>query len=1196
MARNDNVQVTVNYQNDRLPAGQPITISYSNPSQWTVVDWETGVSKQLSNDLTATNNGNGTFTVKSNVGKDLDINFDLHFALQYADDVKNNTPTPLVITTKRGSTTVNTTTVKPIIIPYKDNVVADEIAHGWAAKDVHKVKTNFDNTHDILSGTKATTGKEADNREVMQYMIEWNYGKAGNTKGTTLSPLQTADFTAYLSKGQTMLPDTIKVFRVYQPNAVDGNGQRVSIYKSYSKITDCVNGVFVNEDPAFEQFLKDHLTVTVNNSTTQLSWRDYQAALQKAKHDGTEPPLVNGIHLNESNMAHVKLSTDANGQSHNFSVNVGNNEDSTVKSPHSTFFIQFDILLDYNMPVSWTKPGDGPSISYNRASGKFDGIGTQINKSTSKVFQGGGNGFTHQIAYEATLHFADITNTGDVASLDTRHGVGVLNGHDEENASGSTDITFDGQSDAIKKLEEDGYQLVGASKGTLTSGKYNGSNLYDSTGTISYGTYGQGTKKASDPYTYVTSFTLQFVRTAALQHVSKTATRTVYYKKADANQPDPAKLVDLAKKVDQSVSFSGSQYQDAQGKPVAVVTLEKFKNDNKLHVNKGDDKVYVINPAAEPEKVTWQPKAGENSTLSKSTVSFNDENRQTIKDKDGNIWYITPATQKLGIEEVVPSTKADKDHTDVYLIYDRGQRALLRYHDDDAQAFLDKLAQPINAAGQTGDAIAFSNDQQELNDLLNKHYIYVGISRTNEKHAVDGAKLGQYKFGNFDNIEDQQAAPSQIFVVHVKHAKKVVTNLSSEQRVIKYFDAQTNEELNKKTKLADEVVQPVSWKQTAIVDQVMNNKVVGYNLTGKKDANNNLLVETKDPAKSWVVTSKASDYSAVKSPYLTFLGYEKLPSFSRKSNQQDAAVVEKKAAQPNVPGGEVDVYYFHAHAPQSRTVKVNEVIHYRYKDTGKTAAPDFVAKPLSFTQTGYKDMVTNVVVWNGQWTPAQEFKAVTSPEIRDYTPDKSVIQAQRVEHNSPDLEFLVLYSKKAQPTQPTQPTVPTQPTKPTVPTQPTQPTAPTQPTKPTVPTQPTRPTVPTQPTKPTVPTQPTKPTVPTQPTKPTVPTQPTKPTVPTQPTKPTVPTQPTKPTVPTQPTRPTVPTAPTSPTQPTRPTQPTNPVQPTQLTAPTEPQTPKQPNRQLPQTGRKGNMGIVAGALAAMFAGSLGLGFKKRRN
>ena len=141
-------------------------------------------------------------------------------------------------------------------------------------------------------------------------------------------------------------------------------------------------------------------------------------------------------------------------------------------------------------------------------------------------------------------------------------------------------------------------------------------------------------------------------------------------------------------------------------------------------------------------------------------------------------------------------------------------------------------------------------------------------------------------------------------------------------------------------------------------------------------------------------------------------------------------------------------------------------------------------------------MVTNAVIWGGQWTPAQEFKAVISPEIKGYTPDKPVVQVQRVDHDSADLEFLVLYSKKAQPTQPTKPTVPTQSTRPTAPTQPTQP------------------------------------------------------------------------------------------------TQPTNPAQPAQLTAPTEPQ----PDRQLPKTGRKGNMGIVAGVLATMFVGSLGLGFKKRKN
>lgn len=278
--------------------------------------------------------------------------------------------------------------------------------------------------------------------------------------------------------------------------------------------------------------------------------------------------------------------------------------------------------------------------------------------------------------------------------------------------------------------------------------------------------------------------------------------------------------------------------------------------------------------------------------------------------------------------------------------------------------------------------------------------------------------------------------------------------------------------MSQKTALAKKVTQSVSWKQVQIIDKV-NGKVLGYNTTGHKDKNGQLTVDTTDAAKSWLPVS--SDYPAVTSPDLTSFGYEKVPSFNQQHNQQDAAVVVEKSAKRNVSGGEVDVYYFHANTPQSRTVKVNEVIRYRYKDTGKTAAPDFVAKPLSFTQTGYKDMVTNVVVWNGQWSPAQEFKAVTSPKINGYTPDKSVIQAQRVDHNSPDLEFLVLYSKKAQPTKPTEPTQPTQPTKPTVPTQPTQPTVPTSPTKPTQPTRPTQPTNPVQPTQLTAPTEPQTP-------------------------------------------------------------------------------------------------------------------------
>lgn len=437
MAQNDNVQVQAVYKNTHYATGQQVRVSYSDANNWEVVSWASGETRTLGdNAFTAVNNGDGSFTVTptSNTAE-LNAGFDLNFSLRYKNQVNEPTPTTLAVTITRGNgndqTTVASNEFTPTIIPYHDRVQSDEIAHGWASDTTRSVNNNDDNTRTILDGTSATQPNQ--DRKLMQYMIEWNYGKAGNTDGSTLAPLDTAEFTARFSRGQTLLPDTIKVFRVYQPDAVASNGDRVGINDVYSDITktDPSTGQFLYEDTAFEQFLKDHLTVTTTGSdgqTSNLSWSDYQTALAQAKQDHTEPPLVNGIHLDESDMHHVKLSTDADGQTHNFAENSGDNTDKTASTPHSTFFIQMDTLLDQNMPAEWTRPGDGPTITYNTTSGDFEGVGTKIDASVSPVFNGGGNGFTNPRPYAAQLHFADVTDPNNVSSLDSNHGVSPLNG------------------------------------------------------------------------------------------------------------------------------------------------------------------------------------------------------------------------------------------------------------------------------------------------------------------------------------------------------------------------------------------------------------------------------------------------------------------------------------------------------------------------------------------------------------------------------------------------------------------------------------------------------------------------------------------------------------------------------------------------------------------------------------------------
>lgn len=534
MAKNDNIEVNVHYENTNLQAGQKFKVTFSDSSKWTVNGWESGTSKSLSDLFTAVNNGDGSFTITSNSNNETDSSFDLDFALQYADQVAANTSAKLTVTLNHdddhNKDTITSGTYNLTVTPYKDTVQKDEIAHGWASMQnpPKSVDNNDDGTKDLLNGTSAV----GHDRKLMQYMVEWNYGKAGNTATTTLSPLDTANFTARFSEGQTLLPDTIKVFRVYQPDAVNSDGSRKDITDTYSDITkQDSSGNYLYEDKAFEQFLRDHLTVTDGSGkTTNLSYSDYEKELATAKQNGTEPPLVNGIHLDESDMSKVKLS---DGSTHDFSVNVGDNTDKTQSSPHSTFFIQMDTLLNANMPSDWTIPGHGPSIIYNPVSGDFNGVGTKISKSTSTIFNGG-KGWSHENSYSATLHFADVTDKNNIISLDTGHGVAVLNGVDEDSAAGTTIIHFANVEDAIKILASKGYKLVGGSYGTKINGSYTDLNshndLYNGSDAsqISYGTYGDEYANQISENSWTQSFTLNFVHATETETQTATVTENVY--------------------------------------------------------------------------------------------------------------------------------------------------------------------------------------------------------------------------------------------------------------------------------------------------------------------------------------------------------------------------------------------------------------------------------------------------------------------------------------------------------------------------------------------------------------------------------------------------------------------------------------------------------------------------------------------
>ena len=76
------------------------------------------------------------------------------------------------------------------------------------------------------------------------------------------------------------------------------------------------------------------------------------------------------------------------------------------------------------------------------------------------------------------------------------------------------------------------------------------------------------------------------------------------------------------------------------------------------------------------------------------------------------------------------------------------------------------------------------------------------------------------------------------------------------------------------------------------------------------------------------------------------------------------------------------VYFGHETEKDSRTKTVTETIDY-VKD-GVVLKDQRVTKELNFKQDGVKDLVNDIVDWNGTWTPTQKFAAVPSPTIKGY--------------------------------------------------------------------------------------------------------------------------------------------------------------------------------------------------------------------
>ena len=107
-----------------------------------------------------------------------------------------------------------------------------------------------------------------------------------------------------------------------------------------------------------------------------------------------------------------------------------------------------------------------------------------------------------------------------------------------------------------------------------------------------------------------------------------------------------------------------------------------------------------------------------------------------------------------------------------------------------------------------------------------------------------------------------------------------------------------------------------------------------------------------------------------------------------------------------------------------RKEEVKRTINYVYAD-GKKAA-DSVEETKEFKRSATINPVTGKITF-GDWSPAQTFEAVTSPEIKNYTPNKATVPASEVTATAEDINETVVYTTKPVTLDPTKPTDPNTP-------------------------------------------------------------------------------------------------------------------------------------------------------------------------
>ncbi len=138
-------------------------------------------------------------------------------------------------------------------------------------------------------------------------------------------------------------------------------------------------------------------------------------------------------------------------------------------------------------------------------------------------------------------------------------------------------------------------------------------------------------------------------------------------------------------------------------------------------------------------------------------------------------------------------------------------------------------------------------------------------------------------------------------------------------------------------------------------------------------------------------------------------------------NPNDPTPTKDQPIDPNNPTGPKWTPELIKELEDGRKEEVKRTIKYVYADGSKAA--DTVQETKEFKRSATINPVTGKITF-GDWSPAQTFEAVTSPEIKNYTPNKATVPASEVTATAEDINETVVYTTKPSNIDPSKPVDP----------------------------------------------------------------------------------------------------------------------------------------------------------------------------